>query len=252
MAEVVEVIEKFGYATRDEAQRDLDNRIAFDEGSGYVFELDDEWAYRWFPPGFGNIEPANNDAETETPTLNAGRQPPSLPTGGIKGLLDFIAKAESAGNYNAYYRHARNTNDPKITSMTLAQLRDWQDEFVGSRGMPSSAAGRYQIIRNTLDSLINTMGLNRSTTVYDPNTQDLMAVKLLEGRGLNQYLANDLSVDDFANALAREWASLPVVTPQTRNGRPIERGFSYYSGVGDNKALVGVESFRRAVETLRS
>src|SRR5262249_20497779 len=157
--------------------------------SGHVFKQDDEWAYRWFPSGFGDSEPATNDAETETPVLDAGR-PASPPTGGVRGLLDFIAKPESAGNYDAYYGHAHNTNDPKITEMTLAQLRVWQDDFVGPRGMPSSAAGRYQIVRQTLDSLIHTMGLNRTTTVYDPNTQDLMAVKLLEGRGLTRYLAS--------------------------------------------------------------
>ena len=247
----MEVVEKSGYATRDEAQRDLDNRIAIDGGSGHVFKQGDEWAYRWFPPGFGNSEPANNDAETETPALDAG-PPASPPTSGVRGLLNFIAELESAGNYDAYYSRARNTDNPRVSAMTLAALRTWQDEFVGPRGMPSSAAGRYQIIRRTLDSLINSMSLDPTATVYDPNTQDSMAVKLLEGRGLKQYLGGNLSVDDFANALAREWASLPVVTPQARDGRSIQPGFSYYSGVGDNKALAGVESFRRAVQAVRS
>jgi hypothetical protein len=53
-----------------------------------------------------------------------------------------------------------------------------------------------------------------------------------------------MTAEAFANSLAKEWASLPVVTGK-------KKGQSYYSGDGLNKALVNVEPFLAAVRAAR-
>src|SRR5438309_1766602 len=67
-------------------------------------------------------------------------------------VLNLIAKAESNGNYNAYFGHPDNTAID-FTSMPIADVMRWQTEFI-QQGSPSSAVGRYQIINTTLAGLV--------------------------------------------------------------------------------------------------
>jgi len=194
------------------------------------------------------VDEAGNPAEEDADPGDIGDGPPGPASTGVKGLLDFIAKFESGGNYNAYYGHAGNQNDPKLTSMTLQGLQNWQANYTGVNGSPSSAAGRYQIIRKTLKTLITKMGLDAGSARFTQDMQDKMAIKLLEGRGLSSFLNGSKSVEAFGNSVAMEWASMPVLATVTRsNGVTVHPGASYYSGDGLNKALTTTSAFRAAL-----
>jgi hypothetical protein len=109
--------------------------------------------------------------------------------------------------------------------MTLAEILTFQAGMI-SRGHESTAVGRYQIIKKTLEGLI-AQGAANLNEKFSPGTQDKLAIALLNRRGYQRYLQGNMSADQFADRLAMEWASFPVVSGQ-----------SYYRGVGSNKALV--------------
>lgn len=247
MAKIKEV---FGADSERDAQELLDIRIAFNGGSGEVFRRNGVWAYRWYPPGVTNAAPALNQALTAPPPMMSGK-PEVQKSPEINSLLDFIARFESGGNYNAIYKAGDNTDNPRLVDMTLAQVRSFQDRYVAD-GNASSAAGRYQIIRTTLDGLIASTGV-APTEKFSPEVQDDMARKLLEGRGLSRYLAGGLDVAEFAKNLAKEWAALPVIEDTTGHlNRRIKAGQSYYAGDGLNRAHASVTDFRNVLENLRA
>ncbi|HEV2514161.1 MAG TPA: hypothetical protein VGV07_02835 [Devosia sp.] len=120
--------------------------------------------------------------------------------------------------------------------MTLEELLAEQKRWVKNLRAPSGAAGRYQIIRPTLLSLIAELGMPLSAT-FTPELQDHFGLALLKRRGWNQFAAGTLSPRDFGNRLAREWASFPVLSRQQGAHRTVERGESYYAGDGINASL---------------
>jgi len=72
-------------------------------------------------------------------------------------VLDLVSGPESRGNYNAWYRDARQSK-VQLADLTVAEVRTLQDRLVRRNG--GSAVGRYQIIDDTLDGLIARMGLS--------------------------------------------------------------------------------------------
>ncbi len=158
-------------------------------------------------------------------------------------LLDFIAKHESGGNYNIVWGGINRKHRPPkpLTSMTVGEVLNWQDSI--DRLYQSEAAGKYQIMEDTLRNLYKEAGLTLNS-MFDEAGQDKLATTLLKRRGLDKYLSGHLSVEDFCNNLAKEWASLPVVSGP-------KRGKSYYSGDGLNKALVDVSPFIEAVRAIK-
>lgn len=145
-----------------------------------------------------------------------------------KPLLQLIAEAESRGNYNAYFGNAGNSSID-FTAMSIGEVLAWQADFV-AQGNPSSAVGRYQIINTTLDGLVRELNLDKSEK-FDEAMQDRMAVALLERRGAEEYVNDNLSSEQFAANLAQEWAALPKVI----GDNPEE---SYYASDGLNRAHV--------------
>lgn len=159
-----------------------------------------------------------------------------------KPLLNLIATVESNGNYNAHFGNSRN-DSVKFTEMSVSEVRQWQKDFV-AQGSPSSAVGRYQIISTTLDGLINELNIE-PTQKFDSETQDKMAVALLERRGAEQYVNQELTPEQFAANLAKEWAALPKVI-----GDNPEQ--SYYAGDGLNKSLVEPKEVLDAIEPIEA
>ena len=157
-----------------------------------------------------------------------------------KPLLDLIARAESKGNYNAYFGNAGNTSI-KFTEMSVDQVMQWQEDFIAA-GHPSSAVGRYQIISTTLKGLVQQLNIDTNQP-FNEAMQDKMAVALLERRGATEYVNNQIDERQFAAELAKEWAALPKII----GDRPEQ---SYYAGDGLNKALVGVDEILRAVNAV--
>lgn len=242
--------ERFDIATKEDA----DNMAIFLTERGWTCEVMQEpnllWMVRAYHADFGSTERAENQKTPETPPVETPI-PEAPPTGGVQALLDYLGRAESNNNYNAYYAHAGNKDDPRLTSMLLGNVVDWQRNFVRG-GSPSSAAGKYQIIRRTLQGLIAEMNLDATRVRFNSEVQDAMARHLLKRRKLDDYQARRITTEAFALNIAMEWASMPVISAvKGSRGFTLEPGQSYYAGDGLNKSLVGIDSYRRALEAAR-
>jgi conjugal transfer mating pair stabilization protein TraG len=167
---------------------------------------------------------------------------PVVDSASCRPLLDLIARAESKGNYNAYFGNVRNSKID-FTSMAVGEVLEWQAEFV-SRGNASSAVGKYQFINTTLAGLVRELNIPK-TERFSPALQDRLAMALIERRGVGDYVSGKLSREAFAGNLAKEWASLPSVI-----GRHPDK--SYYASDGLNVALVSVREVLKAIEPIRS
>ena len=169
-------------------------------------------------------------------------------TTAVRALLDAIGKVEAgSAGYNAIYLPAAKKLGPyKLTSMTIKEVQALQASMVKG-GAASTAVGRYQFIRKTLAALVKKLGIS-SGARFNEALQDRFAVRLLEDRGLKRFVAGRLSREAFANNLAKEWASLPVVTPI--NGKKV--GQSYYAGDGLNHALVKPAKILALVDGLKA
>lgn len=165
----------------------------------------------------------------------------AVDTKSYSSLLELIAQAESKDNYNAYYGNPANT-EIIFTDMTIEQIMQWQADFI-NQGAPSSAVGRYQIINTTLSRLVQETGIDLSQK-FDQNTQDQLAIALLEHRGSENYINKEITHHEFAANLAKEWAALPRVT----GGDPAS---SYYAGDGLNRSLVAVDEVLNAIEHIQ-
>jgi muramidase (phage lysozyme) len=170
-----------------------------------------------------NIGSTVNDASSVTENIKAADglvvEPPDL----AGKLLNTIGGIESNNQYDIQYGGKRN---PDLLNMTIDEVLQYQ------QGMKtSSAVGKYQFINKTLNDLVN-QGYVTSDTKFTPETQDMLATKLLERRGLNKYLRGELTSDEFADNLSKEWAALPYNTNK-----------SYYDKDGINKALISREDF---------
>jgi muramidase (phage lysozyme) len=161
----------------------------------------------------------------------------------LKPLLDLIGQAEARGDYNVIWGGIRKQDYPKmrLTDMTIGQVLDWQDSI--DYKYMSEASGRYQFMEDTLREIYSPAGLNLDSE-FNAANQDHLAIYLLKRRGLNRYLRNEITTAHFANNIAREWASFPVVDGP-------KRGASYYSGDGLNKAGVKPEQIMQVLRALR-
>lgn len=143
-------------------------------------------------------------------------------------ILDFIAGGiwgdrlgnpvgESDGNYNAYFGHI--TGPYNFAIYTLSRIYAFQAQML--RNDPrSTAIGRYQFLRRTLQALQTKKKLPNAT-LFTPELQDQLAVDLLVGRGYKAWWRGSIDDREFAHALSMEWASLPD---------PLNGGRSHYDG----------------------
>ena len=176
--------------------------------------------------------PSGNGPGDTGPPGESLSKPATSESAAINGVLNFIAAYESKGDYNIRFGGSR----ANLVGMTIAEVYEMQKSF---RSWPSSVAvkdrssavGRYQYIKGTLEWMVGKMKLSTST-LFNEQTQDAIAVKDLRGRcQLDKWLAGQLSDEKFLNLLAAVWASIPNTT-----------GKSQYLGVGNNKAGVKVDS----------
>jgi hypothetical protein len=103
--------------------------------------------------------------------------------------------------------------------------------------LQSTAVGKYQFIRKTLNATQKKLGLS-DDTIFSPEVQDQMGMELLKTRGYDQWRAGKKSDQAFQKSLSQEWAS--IANPET--------GRSYYGqhvGTTDaeiKRAMAGVKS----------
>lgn len=157
-------------------------------------------------------------------------------------LLDLIGKTEGTDRgdgYNETLAYGLLTNgDVDLVSMTLGEIDTLQTKMLRhpKNRWKSSAVGRYQIVRTTLRSIKETLGLGDHEK-YDADMQDRLACFLLGQRGIDKYLSGRLSENTLLLNLAKEWASLP--TPE---------GKGYYGG---QRAAVSVNEVRTVLGEVR-
>jgi hypothetical protein len=127
-------------------------------------------------------------------------------------LLDFIAggvpgnlEGEAGGNYGAYFGHVHSKVD--FSSMTLNEVYDFQARMLQDDSR-STALGRYQFLRGTLQGLQVAHKLPGNTKLTN-ELQDRFGVSLMVRRGFSRWWLEQISDDDLANGFSMEWASLP-------------------------------------------
>lgn len=156
-------------------------------------------------------------------------------------LLDFIGQTEASRGYDTVYGNNQGKLAKLLTTMTLGEVLAAQPGWTKSFG--SSAAGRYQFMKATLEGLLDDprLGLKRAM-LFDANLQDRLGYHLLKRRGFAQFMAGQIGLTAFGKSLAQEWASFPVLSATQGQKRTVQRGQSYYAGDGLNKALVKPEA----------
>lgn len=144
-------------------------------------------------------------------------------------ILNFIAGGvpgnmggESGGRYDAVIGDAHSTID--LAQLDLAGIYALMANLLRN-GEPSTAIGRYQFIRATLQSLAKAIPLS---TKFTPELQDKLAIELMNTACRYQAWRTS-KIDDatFLHLLSTQWASLPD---------PQKGGKSHYDGVGPNHA----------------
>lgn len=142
-----------------------------------------------------------------------------------------VRRQAAASAYDVVWGGIKPTDRPQkpLTEMTVGQVLSWQDRI--DARYQSEAAGAYQVMEDTLRGL----GLDPEMR-FDEKGQDAIAMKLLVRRGWERLLRGEITAGKFGDNLAREWASLPVLSDQKGASREVKRGQSYYAGDGLNKA----------------
>ncbi|WP_228247952.1 glycoside hydrolase family 104 protein [Acinetobacter haemolyticus] len=117
----------------------------------------------------------------------------------VRKMLDLIAKTEGvAHGYNTLFGNQRIDN--------LSSHPNIRKQFKQTDGKVNytTAAGRYQFLKNTWDGLAKQYGLND----FSSKSQDVGAIALLAQNGALPYVLKG----DYLNAVKRSgstWASLP-------------------------------------------
>ena len=190
-------------------------------------------------------------------------------------LLEYIGNLESPRGYDAVLSTITQSRQPpkQLTTMTIQEVLDWQ-ERIDSGPQASEAAGRYQIVEDTLRGYDNDRYSSRQAAIADGRgsaalytkaglsagdlysvlNQDKMCMVLIEQRGLSRYLNDEIDWKEFAFNLSQEFASLPIPSGP-------KAGLSYYDKVAGNASLGNEEGntaeakiagIRRAIEAVKA
>ena len=188
-------------------------KVGFDQGKYRQVSLNFKYAGASAKAGVTGVSAASSPSEL-------------LKNPRVRALLDTIAFAEGTRGNGDYGRVVNGTvigaANPKLPfdrslvgkrNVTVSDLRHHPNLLVQvAPGLRSSAAGRYQFLNKTWRGL----GMKD----FSPRSQDLAAIKLMQGRGM----ITPLLRGDFNTAIhkgAPEWASLPTAS-----------GGSFYGGQG--------------------
>ena len=146
--------------------------------------------------------------------------------GVVDNILSLVFNLESGNNFNKWNPQTEFLPKKPLTEMTIGEIMSVQESNFDNNG---GAAGAGQIKHGTFETLINNKVLTKDD-IFDEGTQRRAHEFLLNRRGLDKYTTGKISAEEFGNRLAKEYASLPVITGDNR-------GKSYYFGKAGNKAL---------------
>lgn len=144
-------------------------------------------------------------------------------------MLDLIGALEAPQGYGQVYGGVKLLPPRPITSMTVGEVMAWQRQ--ASKTAVSSAAGRYQVIRATMQQMVNE-GVVSTSDVYSPATQDKIGRHLLAQAGYRDGVSSEATL----NRVSGIWAALPRVSGPNA-------GQSTYQGYAGNKALIGAGDY---------
>ena len=176
------------------------------------------------PPAGGGAAPVAAPAAASASTSSATQtgQPNAL---NVDKLLNYIGQKEAQGQYDMLVGSKQHG---PLTSMTVAEVMKFQDNMISGRGPTgkheTTAVGKYQIIQETMAGLIRN-GVLKPGDIFNSSTQDRAAIALLKEKGMDKYTSGKLSKDEFADRVAKIWASMPLAS-----------GKGAHDGVGSNKA----------------
>lgn len=155
----------------------------------------------------------------------------------VRAVLDTIRYAEGTwlGGSEKGYR-------TMFGGGTFSSYERHPDKVIHGNGYSSAAAGAYQFLPNTWNSL--------KLNDFSPANQDIGATKLLQRRGALSDAASGKLTAQMLNKLAPEWASLPTLSGKSYYGQPVknlaelqkfhaERLKAHRSGAGGGSASSG-------------
>lgn len=148
---------------------------------------------------------------------------------GAQGLLDFIAKYESGGDYTKIFGGKSISG---LTDKTIREVVEIQKRH-NAAGFESAAIGKYQIMLP--DQYAIKAGLSLDDKFSKAN-QDKMAMVFLKESGWEDYKSGKMPAEKFADNVAGVWAALPM-----------PNGKSRYAKVGSNKSLVTREKYMKQI-----
>ena len=130
-------------------------------------------------------------------------------------VLDFIARKEGidddaafrhhfASPYDVSYRYTPSSKP--LTQMSLGDLERYQRELIRIAG--SSAVGRYQFTKDTLDTLKKSLHL-KEDDLFTPELQDRLGLEQLRLKGLDRFRSSEITAQQFQDGLSQTWDSLP-------------------------------------------
>jgi len=144
-----------------------------------------------------------------------------------------------------------NNKTMKLTSMTLKELDTFQRKLINATrdkvkgvqpGYGTSAVGKYQVTRPTLELARTKLGYSRkewNKLKYTPELQEQIGRVLLEHRGIDKMLEGKTTPKKFRINLSNEWASIPGKTKKV-GGQPTPANVGRIEG-----------AFRKAVNELK-
>lgn len=119
-----------------------------------------------------------------------------------------FSKGESGNNYNRLVNKTGDSSahEAPLTNMTVREVLAYQGGMKAA-GHPTTAAGKYQIVRGTLQGLVDN-GVLKLDDKFDEASQEKAATALMEGRGLRDYLEGRKPLSWFMDNLSKEWEIL--------------------------------------------
>jgi len=154
---------------------------------------------------------------------------------GKRQILDFIGNKEGGpAQYNALVYGNNTPKSADLTNMSIEEVLNYQSGMK-SRGHASSAVGRYQFLKGTLEDLVRQSGIPTSTK-FTPEVQDQLAGILVDRAGYQDFKAGKIGLEQFQSKLAGTWASLPKAD-----------GTSDYTGIAGNKVLTSASALQNVL-----
>lgn len=186
-------------------------------------------------PSTGEQQPDTSYPEVSTPSPSGGGTPGS--GGKLQPIhyqaLNIIAGPESGGDYNAM-NNGKAGDRPggskkwlgkNLTDMTIGEIKQHQNTR-----KDLWAAGKYQFVPNTLPGVADSAGL-KDKDLFDKNNQDLMAIILVQQRGIQPWTVGGSSYSAKERAIVEQarrtplGKSTPSAPPKpTAPPRPVSTG----------------------------